>query len=458
MNTVVTCEISVNYKDSMNRAPSPLKTFLICWGCLFAVLASGLIVYEDIDLYSGGILYLLFGISAFSFGYILACRYGTSTSEAASDKTLNMIQWRDEAARYSNVITISAYCGIFAAVLFAFEMIFIHGVNIYDIGDIRSAFLGRTATVYSQVAIILGAGGFISLVSAILCWSNISNAKRFLWLLSPIFMTLFSVLSGGRQTVLQLILFIFFSLRLRNKLFTVSRKYSIIVKATFAVVLILVIGYGMLAAYQRNEQAAVITKKEMVLGLLRAHLNPKVDTIIDSLPEVLRDGTAELILYFTHSVPMFLVFWDLEKPGPYWGLWEFNFIARRLDSLGLTTENEESRIDNVYSSFAVSGRFPQVWQTQMRDMIIDFTPFGAIIGLLLLGFIAGRLFKTYEQNGGLVLALLVVVLNIVCFYSIIISIISDTLIFFYFLVCFALLFINAAEKKRDHSAINSVKL
>jgi len=434
----------------MNRAPSPLKTFLVCWGCLFAVLVSGLIVYDDIDLYSSGLLYLLCGIALFSFGFTWAGRFGTVSLEGVNYNPLKGVQWRDEAARYSKFITICSICGIIAASLFAYEMIFIQGVNINDIGDIRSAFLGRTATVYSQIAIILGAGGFISLVSVILCWNYLSNAKRVLWLMSPIFLSMFSVLSGGRQTVLQLILFIFFSLRLRNRLFSVSRMHSIIVRSCFIVVVITVIGYGMLAANQRNDRAAVITKKEMVLKLLGAHLDPKIDRIVDALPDVLSDGTTELVLYFTHSVPMFMVFWELETPGPYWGLWEFNFFARRLDSLGLTTENEEARIDNVYSSFAVSGRFPQVWQTQMRDMIIDFTPFGALIGLLVLGFIAGRVVKKYEQEGGLVLALLIVGLNLACFYSIIISIISDTLILFYFVVCFYLLFKNEMEKQKNY--------
>lgn len=430
----------------MNRAPSPLKTFLFSWGCLFAALLSGLIVYDDIDLYSSGLFYLLLGISIFTCGYLWAVRYGVDTLVVGKVNPLNEVQWRDESARYSTVITFCALCGIIAAVLFAYEMIFILGVNIKDIGDIRSVFLNKTATVYSQIAIILGAGGFIALVSAILCWNYISKTQRFLWLLSPLFMSLFSVLSGGRQTVLQLVLFIFFSLQLRSKLFAVSRMYSIIVKSCFVVVLIAVIGYGMLAAYQRNDRADVITKKEMVLGLMGAHLDPKIDGIVDSFPAVLSDGTAELILYFTHSVPMFMVFWDLEKPGPYWGQWEFNFIARRLDSLGITSENEENRIDNVYSSFAVSGRFHQVWQTQMRDMIIDFTPFGALVGLLILGIIAGSLVRKYEQQGGLVLALIVVVLNLACFYSIIISIISDTLIFFYFVICFVLLYLDSKKQ------------
>ena len=294
----------------------------------------------------------------------------------------------------------------------------------------------------SQIAAILGAGGFFSLVAAIICWDYLPTWKRILWLFSPVCLSLFSVLSGGRQTVLQLLLFIFFSLRIRKGLFRSSRLKVLASRVVLCLVFSLILFYGMMVSFQRNSRQEEISKKDMILKVFRAHFPSEVDKGIGALPEIARDGTAELIIYFTHSIPNFLVFWEQKKPGPYLGMWEFPFVARRFNNLGVVQETVMERIEHVYELFAVTGRFAQVWQTQVRDLIIDFTPGGALVVLLLFGFFSGRITRNYELKGGLVLAFLVVGLNLLCFYTILLSGISDTFIFFYFTACSLMLIMS----------------
>lgn len=437
--------------SNMNQAPSPLKTYIVAWSCLLAVIASGVIVYDGVDLYTSGSLYLLFSVAAFSIGYCTAQRYKIALTKLPHSRPVRVMTWADETRRYRRLISALAACGIIASVLFAIEMLVFSGVSSSNLGNIREIFLQRDVTILAQIAAILGAGGYFSLVAVIICWDFIPNTTRFLWLLSPISLSLFSVLSAGRQTVLQILLFVFFSLLLRHKIFKTSIRQSIGANAIFALVFVIILAYGMLAAFQRNAQQGEIAKKEIVLDLMQAHLNPKIDTMIDGMPVVLRDGSAELLAYFTHTVPNFLVFWEQpNKPGPYWGLWEFPFVARRLHSLGMVKESDVDRMDFVTSAYAAeSGRFALIWLTQLRDMILDFTPTGAIIVLSLFGFLCGRVVSNYENNGGFVLALLVVGLNVLCFYSILLSVISDTFMFFYFLGSLILLFYSMLSRDCD---------
>ncbi len=439
---------------NVNQAPSPLKTYILVWGCLMVVIASGLIVYDGVNLYSAGTIYLLSSIVVFSFGYRIAKRYKMVWGGSSVRRSVKVITWSDEIGRYRRLITILAICGIIAAALFAIDMLIVSGLSTSDLMDIRDIFMTREVTVLSQIAAVLGAGGFVSLVSAIICWNYIPTMTRLLWLLSPIALSLFSFLSGGRQTVFQLLLFIYFTLLLRHKIFRTSIAKLIKTTAVFAFIFVLVLTYGMMVSHQRNARQLETNKKEVILTLMQANLYPTIEAIVDDMPDVVRDGATELLVYFTHSLPNFLVFWELDKPGPYWGLWEFPFIARRLNNLGIVLDTDIGRMNYVYDSFAATGRFPQVWQTQIRDMIIDFTSTGAIIGVLLFGYISGRTVKNYELRGGLVFAFLVVGLNLICFYSIMFSAISDTFLFFYFMLSLALLVKSRFLERCDYIVID----
>lgn len=424
----------------MTKAPSPLKTYLIAWGCVIATIVTGIIVYQDVELVSIPSLYLLLSIAIFSTSYLFAKRYKLTIGKKQTTRRVKHITWRTETRRYRRLITLLSLCGIVAAGMFAAEMIFVTGLSTLDFKDVRQVFTNRNVTILSQLASILGAGGFFSLIAAIVCWDYIPFRTRLLWLLSPLSMVVFSVLSGGRQMVLQLLLFLFFSLLLRFKIFSISKLKAIMIGSIFTGIFAAILAYGMIVSFERNARISEISKKQLVLKLFQAHLNPTVDKLTDSLPNIARDGTTELIIYFTHPIPNFLYFWDINtRLGPYYGFLELPFLARRLNNLGVLEDSVESRSDYIDTFYVDSGKFTQVWQTQLRDLIMDFTPAGALVVWAAFGFITGRVVKNYEQRSGLALAIVVVGLNLICFYSILLPAIADTFIFFFFIIGFSLL-------------------
>jgi hypothetical protein len=113
-------------------------------------------------------------------------------------------------------------------------------------------------------------------------------------------------------------------------------------------------------------------------------------------------------------------------------------MARRLNQIGLVGESVDSRIKTIYSYFMASGRAPQVWQTYIRDLIIDFGKEGAIGVIVLFGLLSGIIFVQYQLHGGICWIYLLVGVDLICAYSSIIAIISDTLVFFFFLVALLL--------------------
>jgi hypothetical protein len=392
-------------------------------------------------------VYVGASLAIFVTGYWLAIRpHPADVDEPPSEQ--EAAKCIDDMLKHKKIIMACAIAGFLGALFFAIEMILYNKVDVSDLEEARKVFQNKETTIFSQVGVMLSFGGFVSLVSVILTWERLNRGTRLLWLMSPLTLSTFSVLSGGRQTVFQLVLFSFFAMKIRSSLHMRKQRFSLKAVAGFLVLAVLVAGYGMLVATKRNARSETISKKEMLMVLFDTRLSPRLDRTVEKFPPMLMDGTAEGIVYFTHSIPMFMVFWDLEKPGPYWGLWEMNFLARRLDALGWTAWPEAQRIEDVYSTFGKSGRFSQIWQTQLRDLIIDFTPAGALAAVLAFGFWCGRITRSFRLAPDLWSAQLLVFANVACIYSTMFTLLTDTIMFFFFMAC-GIMYLRSHRKMKE---------
>jgi hypothetical protein len=421
------------------RVPSPLVVFLVVWILPLSILGLGIVQYEGVRFESQGTLYLAVCLVFFTIGFGLGnLRKSYSKLTILSQASMNE-RLAQDIHHHQRLITYFALAGILAALLFSMEMLFVVGIQPTSFEDTRAAFSLREVTILSQAATVLGAGGFFSLVAVILGWSQLSRRRRILWLLSPMLLSAFSLLSAGRQTVLQLVLIAFFALLLRTGP-KGSRLRRFAVNAIFGGIVFLTLAYGMTVSSLRSGEDVTGKKGALLSQGFMARLDVGLDAALEDQSAVIRDGSAELLFYFTHPIPNFLIFFDQPRPGPYWGLWELPFLARRLESLGIVSSSVDARIDRVYAMFAISGRAPQVWQTGFRDLIIDFGDIGALIVVLLFGFWAGRVYFRMRTYGGLIWAYLLVGVNLLCVYSALLSGISDTLVFFYLVVAVLMYF------------------
>lgn len=413
---------------------SPLVVRFAVWAMVISPLALGIIRYEDLQSWSGGTQYLLLANAAFAGGYLSVRARSRPQGRLMRDDGSR--QWDAEALRYSRVVTLCSAAGILASVLFATEMLGTQGIDPGNFVDTRSIFVNATASLLTRIAAVLGAGGFVGLVAVILLWERLPRWRRLVCLAAPCSLTVFSLFSGGRQMMLQLILVSFFASSVRSRFVTrqrLSRKSRIVLLAVLACGA----GYGMLVAERRN-QFAQVDKVAQLERYFRMQLDPALaDRLVDA-PPFIRDGVAEGIVYVTHTVPSFTVFWNQQWPGPYLGLWELPFLARRLSGMGLVSKSVDERMAEVYLSFGADGRFAQVWQTSVRDLILDFGGVGALVSLALAGAFASLVFRRLFRRAELPQALLLVWIDMACAYSVLLSAISDTFVFFFFVIAAAM--------------------
>jgi len=411
-----------------------LTTLLVVWGFALALYWSDVIHFDRIP-ESSGILYILACVALFSFGFAISKIGRLRGTLPVLSPELATKEWAGEVRRLSPLISACALAGIVAAVLFAAEMMFFVGVNPLDISGRRLLYIEREVTSLSRIAYVIGAGGFFSLTAAILCWEDLSWSRRVLWIVSPVVLSAFSILSAGRQTILQLILLLAFSLVIRrSRAAGTSRPAKSTSRAWLigmSVLLVAALSYAMKTGRERNGAEDDINEKDLILSIFDARIAPGVDAVLESLPPVARDGVTEVMVYFSHEIPSFLVFWECEFPGPYLGLWEFPFVARRLEDASLVTSTVEERMSIAYESFAKSGRFAQVWQTWIRDLVIDFGSLGALVVVAFLGLAAGRVYHRCQREISLATSFLYVGVQLCCVYAVLIVPTSDTLAFFY---------------------------
>lgn len=424
---------------------SPVAIIIAAWSIAAAPIILGVIHYEGIPWDIKGHAFILTCLGLFIYFYFTSLNHFDKkySFEKDSEEKKGLIIL-NEIKQHKSLISVLAILGLLSGTLFSIEMIFIVGITPTDILETRFYYLTREVTWLSQVSAILAPGGLISLIAVILGWSEINYYDRLLWLAAPLSLSSLSIFSGGRQTILQLILVMLVSFAMRSKYYGSKSWLS---RVLFVVIALSVIGYMFEAAYQRNALSEKISKKDMLLTLLQANLDPDVEDILEDLHPTMRDGIAEGLIYGTHSIPNFYLFFHDTSPGPYMGLWQFPFVARRLSALGLLDESVEDRMNIVYDKFSTSGRFAALWPTMLRDLVIDFGVIGTLLIICLLGIGCGWVYKICDITPSLSGILLLVGANLICFYSVLLSVISDTIILFYMIISLTLYIRDRYKRK-----------
>ena len=288
--------------DQKARVRSPLTVLSVTWIIPLSTLASGIVYYEGVSFESPGMLYLaicwgLF-LAGFKFGQLRkSYRKLPPLSQMEMNKRL-----AQDVQRYQRLITLFALAGILAAILFSLEMLFVVRIDMTNLLDVRTAFGERDVTLLSQAATVLGAGGLLSLVAAIVGWGQLSRGRRALWLVSPLLLSTLSLFSAGRQTILQLTLITFFSLLLRGRSTGVRvRRFKMPI--VFAGIVMVALAYGMIVSSLRSGESVTGNKGALLSRGFLAQMDTNLETALGDQPAVIRRWERGTPLLLNSSYP-----------------------------------------------------------------------------------------------------------------------------------------------------------
>ena len=126
----------------------------------------------------------------------------------------------------------------------------------------------------------------------------------------------------------------------------------------------LILGYCLQVASDRNNGGISDSKLEVLSFYMGCELDPKVKVLYDMLPSGINDGIAEAIVYYTHEITGFKVFWNIDESiGPFMGLYSAPFLDRRVAALGLTSYSVEQKMSYVRAYMRSQGAMPVGWKT-----------------------------------------------------------------------------------------------
>ncbi|WP_152524875.1 hypothetical protein [Clostridium sp. Ade.TY] len=402
------------------------------------------------------IIYLFFAIILILAGFYLDNKITLSKYKMEKYKKKYDLRMKYLNRNNLNVISLInfvAILGIIASLLFTYEMIFIKHINIMNAAQTREIFSTSEATGFSKIASILAFGSLISLSSVIILWKDINFKHKCIWIISPCLFILFSILSSGRQAAFQIIVVIIAAIAIKKNNATISGeinkkgKKTLKYKILICLIISLIMTYGLLLSNSRNDGNISTDKTQVLQYYFKYKLNPVAETMLNTLPDPLRAGVTEMIVYYTHEIPEFAMFWDIPQTTHFYGMYSTPFIARRLYSIGLNKYSVEYIMNYVSSYMESIGVMPAGWKTVFSFFIVDFGKIFTLIISFIIGIVSSKIYKAYKIRRSFFSSLLLIITNVSMIYTIMFPAASDTTLLFTWIFSIIMFICESLNKK-----------
>jgi len=410
------------YIKSSKKLISPMTFLIIPWSFMFAMYFSSFIVYSQKNDNIIPIIYMILGITLIFLGYKLG-RITKFTSERVknNDKDYN----NEDIKSILLLVNLCAVMGIIGSLLFIYDMIYVIRVDMTSLSTLRVAYITSNISIYSQIGNVIAWGSLITIPAFFLLWKESKKIERILWSISIIMYSSYSVLSAGRQVVFQ-IMIIFLSSYIICNFLNFNEKTEEKTKIKFKnknkrilfLVIIISIAYCIYVATSRNDGGISSSKTEVLKYYFEFKFSNWFDKLTFYFPAALVDGIIEGIVYFTHEIPQFTIFWGIKDIGPFFGLYSMPFIDRRLDSFGLTSWSMLDKMNYVRSFMASQNAMNVGWKTFFSYLIIDYGRFGAMFYCFAYGFVVAKVYNNFLENRSFISILLLIRINVGLFYTV----------------------------------------
>lgn len=438
------------WKGKINKL-SPLFYLMIPWSFMFVMQYSTFITYTQKNENNFAIFYMVSGLALICVGYYFGNKVRfqlnrVNTNNVKNGKKNLRVNTKTKTKNILFLVDCLSVMGIIGSLLFSFEMLFIVGIDLSLLSSTRTLFISREVTIFSQLGNILSWGTLIVLPSIIWLWNKARLIDKSIWITSVLLYSSYSVLSAGRQVVFQFLIIIVGALIIKNdcsdrkkKVKNVSRLKKTCNKVLYLLTFVILIGYCLSVASGRNDGAISNSKLEVLAFYFDFSFDPEISRFFELLPDTLRDGLSEAVVYFTHEISGFTVFWSIPEIGPFFGLFSMPFLDRRFASLGLTTYSVDAKMSYVRSFMRSQGAMPVGWKTFFPYLIFDYGRVGGLIFCFFYGVMAAKVFRYYKKNRTFLSALLLVRIYIAMFYTIMFPSVCETGLWFMLVFCFGML-------------------
>lgn len=410
---------------------SPMLYLLVPWGFMLSMFFSTTIVYTQKTDNIIPILYLLLCLALIWGGYGFGGQF-----RFRSSKKYNA----DEGTEYSesrsliSFVTWLSIISILGSVLSIYELLFVAGLDMTSLNSMRTSYVSRETGIFSQLGNILSWGCLVSVPGFFFFSKKQKKGSSILWLAALGLFLIQNVLSAGRQSVFSIALMMLscfmVKISLSTKINSVAKrkrkKEKKKQKRYLIILLVAAIAYMMFVATARTNRQLASSR----LGELEYYFGftfcSWMEEFLSILPVGMADGIAEMIVYFTHQVPEFTIFWDIPMIGPFLGLYSMPFIDRRLSFLNLSAYDMAAKMEYVRSYMQSQGVMPVGWRTAFSYYLLDYGKIGTLLFCFLLGVYAKNVYRSYNQERTYFNTLRLVVICVYMCYTVMMPVTCET--------------------------------
>lgn len=388
-----------------------IRVFCNAWILCLLPLVLGLIKYDitsNVDIWSS--LSLNIYLLSYVFGVLLF-------------KNKRFRSHRRELKTSSLTFRLAVIMGTVGVIFQLLDFFLIKGGVFSELSTLRESFVSGRISIYSKLSSVCTWGGFFVLIYVLR--NNVRLRRKTLIILSipSLGIVLSSILSAGRQSLLQFILIILVSILVLRDL-GLSRKIK---RTKIALIVLPILVLGIFITLNRNSGELSSSKVEVLQSLFEFDLNSHLIRVLNCLPLAFAEIIVELIVYLTNSLPLYGAYYSQVTFEYSYGATNFPFLFRQLEPLtGIVVS--EIMADKAIT-MREAGAMPFGWTNAFSGFIGDFGKLGAVGATLIVGMLSQMIYNTHRKTQNFSSFVLLVSVLLWAIYSPLFSVFGDTNIF-----------------------------
>ena len=409
-----------------SRKKGPLWIFSIVWLIPITLISLCIIDYnffskDEIRFISVLILYL----SCFCAGLAL-CKLMTPRKRCPT------IPLRNDLIRCRGFAYVACGVGIFGSFFLIADFFVYKGVGLNDMSALRDVVVGAPSVSWlARIASVLTWGGLYCLIFMVYFRDQLSRTQLIFFVLPVVGYFFVALLSAGRQAAFQIMIFSLIAFFVKSAVFESSNqkvKKNWLFLIGLCALMILFMGY---MAVARNDELISNSKAEVLADLFDFSVAQNFSLFFIFFGEGIYSVVIETLVYFSSPIALFSKFLNIEWSLPYYGVFNFPFVARQLESVtGFSVVDVMAANASLMAGEGVIG---VGWTTSFSSLILDFGYVGAGFVLFVQGFFTSLWWRRALCSGEFDAVAKAVVMLVLVVYMPLLSAISDTNIFFLFL-------------------------
>ena len=414
----------------------PYWAFLIPWIVCISPVAIYLINYtyfsvwniEFISILTMYLLTLLGGVWFYNF-----------LVPVTNAKQLDTVTMYTDAKKWAWIAWVAGMLGTACVVI---DFNFYRDGSLGDLAKIRESYISSShVSWFARFGSVLTWGCLYSFVFS-LFFRELLSRRQFLLFMAPVvgyFLT--SLLTAGRQSSFQILIFVLLVQLLKPRIITkkiLGLRTGWVYALVISILMMLYMGY--VAVYRNVAIISIDDKVNVLEGIFKFSLPNNLTLILSAISSNLKVTFIEAVVYFSSPITLFSRFITVDIPRLYMGAISFPFLMRQLEPL--TNISVVASMQAKISLMESAGVTGIGWTTAISSYIMDVGRWGAAFVLFLQGFYTAHAWNCLNCRNNFHDVVVVMVLFTIAIYMPLVSGTGETNLFLLWVFCIGISLFN----------------